>query len=465
MLHRCSPQSLAKAALLLAALATPLALQAQNTPESGGLRLNQLGGGKTADALAPKAGGLTERFEIQTTEDNRDFVVKVFRLRNAIATEVYRNILLAVQREEGFVDRIVLPERDGVQESLLVVTAPDWMIPYLEESIAALDVTGLEDAAWGTSTAFVRPQHRRPSELADLIAASVASGVQILAADDSRNVLYLEDTPSWWGAVMAGLEAFDQPADMVEAHVKIYEIKESDLEDVGLDWYVWKRYASAGGIDFSWDNSGNTGSYDLALQSFSASLSFYPGLATEFLNYLANTGNANILTDTTVNIINGQTGSVTDVTTIPYLMFNEIGVLTDSLEFGEGVTVDITPTIGSETIEFVVGASVASHVGYTPSQQVPILAASTVNTVLTLEPGNVGLIGGLSRVSKVTNRTGLPVLKDIPYIWPLFARQVDRESRSQIIVSITPRRTAVDAAMMVPAGFVAPAEPALDMDE
>ena len=46
-------------------------------------------------------------------------------------------------------------------------------------------------------------------------------------------------------------------------------------------------------------------------------------------------------------------------------------------EFIDGVTISILPTIGSDTIQLDVNAKVASHVGYTPNQNVPIISEST----------------------------------------------------------------------------------------
>ena len=102
--------------------------------ETQGIRLNRFGM-KDPATLAQKAGGPTERIEIQSTTDNRDFVVKVYLLKNANASEVFELIQAAVALEGGNVSRIApgsvceLLDGDGTKcrteytgQSLLVVT-------------------------------------------------------------------------------------------------------------------------------------------------------------------------------------------------------------------------------------------------------------------------------------------------------------------------------------------------------
>jgi type II secretory pathway component GspD/PulD (secretin) len=339
------------------------------------------------------------------------------------------------------------------------------MIPFLDDTIKTLDRKDLEAAAFGTGCVFVRPKHRRPSELADLVAESVASGVEVFVPDDSRNILYLEDTPSYFGGNIEALQLFDVPPTQIEVRVRIYEIDDARGRDVGLDWYAWKKAIDDGHLTFQWDNTPNPGSYDIDLQSLSGELSFNPLLATEFLNYLVDRGRAKIITDSRIALINGRPGAVRAVRQIPYVVRGFIdndvadSPLRDSpealdadrliKEFTEGVTVEMVPTIGTETIELEVLASVASHVGYTPNQSVPILATSDVETGVILADGKPAVIGGLTRTTVVNERSGIPGLISIPGLRYLFSRDVQREHKGHILITVVPVR--VDAGTAIKA--------------
>lgn len=454
-------RSSARGVCLLLAAWTGAAVAQVPTPEQGGIRLPRPGE-KQLETLAPKAGGPTERIEIQSTDDHIDYVVKVYTLQRANASEVYQLVKNAVELEGGFVDRIATGSDVSIREeagvfykysgrSHLIVTAPEWMIPYLDDAIQALDQPGLLKVATGTGYLYVSPKHRRPTELAALIAASAASGEEILTADDSRNLLYLEDTPSFMESVLEALETFDRPPDQIQVHVRIYEIDESDARDVGLDWYSWKKSIASGGLDVRF---GEAEQENLDLESITSAWSFNALLATEFLNYLADNGRAKVVTDTRVTVINGATATVDAVRQIPDVLRGFVGndvvdsPLRDSpealdadrliKEFIEGITLQIVPTIARDTVQLDVTAMVASHVGYTPLQSVPIIASSTVQSSVDLADAKAAVLGGLTRVSSVDERAGIPWLKDLPGVRYLFSREVKREHQSQIVISLVP---------------------------
>lgn len=437
-------------------------VRAQNVPARDGLEFSRMGV-KNPESLAPKAGGPTERIEIQSTSDHIDYVVKAYTLREANSSEVYQLILNAVSLEGGSVDRIASGSRvrfnghgevevDYEGGSILVVTAPEWMLPYLDQTIALLDQPNIEAAAFGTGYKYIRPKHRKPSDLVRLVGSSVASGVEVFVSDDSRNLLYLEDSPSFMGGILEAVEAFDRPPDQVEARIRIFEIDETRSHDVGLDWHAFQKSVTDGSLDFVWGEAGQAG---LSLESLTSSLSFNALLATEFLNYQSREGNARVVTDTVIRVVNGETATVESVLEIPYVLrgFVDNDVIDsprrdspealdpDRLikEFVEGVVITITPTIGTESMELEIEAAVSSHVGYTPNQSVPIMTRSLVQSVLDISSGRPAVLGGLTRTTTIDERSGVPWLKDIPGVRYLFSREIQRRHKSHIVISIEPR--------------------------
>jgi type II secretory pathway component GspD/PulD (secretin) len=185
-------------------------------------------------------------------------------------------------------------------------------------------------------------------------------------------------------------------------------------------------------------------------------LAFNPNLATEFLNFMTDKGKAKVITDTEITLVNGQAGEIDATTQVPYVIRGWIGGkvadqpnldsprATDAngvvKEFIEGVTLNILPTIGTDSIQLNLTATVSSQVGYTPNQNVPIMASSNLSSVIVLESGKAALLGGLKRKRNVFERQGLPGLKDLDYVKYLFSHEVSRERESQIIVTLRPTR-------------------------
>lgn len=163
---------------------TPAA--APTTANENGMRFNRFAE-KTPDTLAPKAGGPTERIEIQTTDDHIDYIVKAFVIEEANASEVFELIQVAVELEGGKVSRISPGSTCEVDlkeltakttyegKSILVVTAPEWMMQHVEETIRILDSAKVEAASFGTAFCYLKCKHRTPSEIAELVRNSTAS--------------------------------------------------------------------------------------------------------------------------------------------------------------------------------------------------------------------------------------------------------------------------------------------------
>lgn len=459
---------LLKAALFAGACFFPHPLSAQQPSGLNGVLLARLSA-KNPEGLAKKAGGATERIEIQSTDDHIDYVVKSYVLKEANASEVYELIQQAIALEGGKVSRIadgssVEVGKDGATcatrycgNSILVVTAPDWMIPYLDETIKTLDRKDLKASAFGTGGIYARVKHRLPSKVAALIRETVASSNAVLKPDDTRQILYLEDTPSYFGADLEALRTFDAPPPQIETRVRIYEVNEEQGRDVGLDWQAWKNAMHDGQLNIDWNNANHSGSCQMDLRSLSAELSFAPELAAEFLNYLVSRGHARVITDSRLTQTNNQQAVVRSVTQLPYVVRgmdrgdagNAHGQDSPAAqdadrqikEFTEGVVVEMTPRIGSE-IELAVRATVASHIGYTPNQSVPLITDSSVNTVVLLIPGKAAVLGGLSRQTRTSERAGVAGLKDLPGLKNIFSREVERIHRSQIILTIALDRIA-----------------------
>lgn len=435
-----------RALVVLTAIALTTSTIAQ--PEADGIRLNRFAA-KTPETLAQKPGGPTERIEIQSTTDNIDYVVRAFPLKNANAAEAYQWILSAVTMEGGTVDRyapgsaIDVKGLDDVDvsysgESILVVTAPEWMMEGIEQTIETIDIKGFHSFDYGNAAAWYRPKHRKASELADLIAGAAASGVELIVADDSRNILYIEDVPSFYAFDLEGFATYDVPPYQLDTRVRIYELSDDDVKDIGLDWYSWKKSINDGSLNFAWDNSSGLGSYDLDLQGITAELSFSPALATEFLNYLVSNGKATVINDTRMSLVNGTPGLVHAIEQIPFQIKGGTsdGNLFETAE--AGVTVEIDPSIASDTIELTINASVMSHLGYTPTDGFPIISSSVVSSTVIMEPGKPAVVGGLTRTTKVSERSGIPGLKSIPVLKYAFSREFTRTSKSQILITVVP---------------------------
>ena len=61
-----------------------------------------------------------------------------------------------------------------------------------------------------------------------------------------------------------------------------------------------------------------------------------------------------------------------------------------------------------------------------------------MRTSLLAQDGSTAVIGGIIQQSNTINTSGIPWLRDVPIIWPLFSSKSNKAKRTELIVAITP---------------------------
>lgn len=125
----------------------------------------------------------------------------------------------------------------------------------------------------------------------------------------------------------------------------------------------------------------------------------------------------------------GQTGSY-----YPYNSYQYIDV---------GIKIDIKPRIHHNrevTLELKVEvSSISGEVEIGSGQKAPKISTRTIQSVIRLKDGETNLLAGLLRTDKSTGKSGFPWLQDIPLIGNLFSKFSKTETRTDLILTITPQ--------------------------
>lgn len=147
------------------------------------------------------------------------------------------------------------------------------------------------------------------------------------------------------------------------------------------------------------------------------------------------------------NVSGGSTGTSTTVTTGGTTTFPTLTLQ----PFFSGVALDITPQIDSEgyivlhihpQVSEVVQQDRRINLGQVFGGEVTLpLARSTVSetdSVVKVADGNIVAIGGLMKVASADQRTGMPLLQDIPGIGHLFATRSRVAVKKELVILIKP---------------------------
>ncbi|MCC7171025.1 MAG: hypothetical protein IT459_11290, partial [Planctomycetes bacterium] len=402
-----------------------------------------------------------------------DYVLKTYAIRHADAIDVQSYLLRALAYEGGIVEvmgRCGVKHDDGEPVQFVFVTAPTFMIPGIDETIARIDVpgfafhdgTGNANANGQSAATQYVGKHRTAGELKSILIGTELGNVgQFYVApfaDNALNTIYMSENPADIADDLAALELFDRPPLQAEFELAIYEVDAETGSDLGLDWEAWKRSLSGSFVftDVGGDGRGS---------DFDALVGLDAAVVADFLNYLVRDGKAEVVTETTLLSINaednpgqlsgGAKGQATAspatfraVRTVPFAPIESpTGDLADRRVVDsatderviEGIELEILPFIATASITADVRVRVTSVVDLATDARTPVVATSATRSVVNLAPNRTVVLGTFERTRLLEETNRVFLLGELPWLGGLFEREVTVTRRSRVVVLVTPR--------------------------
>ena len=398
-------------------------------------------GAKTYYHAIPATPAVGQAVKIVESDDDTDYIVKVFALKNPEAANDIANMLQeTVEAEHGTIRSAVNSESN---EAYLIVTAPDFQMPYLEAAINIIDKKGVGFADDGTETLVYAFKHRQGSDLEGVITEAIASGYGSWVFDEGLNQVIYVDNPTCVRDTLEYLPQFDVPTRQVRLECEIVEIEDGDDFNFGLALEAWKEALPESvdmTIDWNKEHQGNNGSPDGWARTIAQNIQLSgmrPKAVANFVNYLIRKGHAKVLSRPVLIVNNGKEAVVESMDNINYKGYNSDPENTLDKQVETGVTLKVVPTLGTESMTLDVEASVNSVVGWTTGG-LPII--NTRNTVASVgaRQGQTLTIAGLRRdfVTKADER--VPILGSIPLLGYVFRHEIDVKKSSEIVILMTP---------------------------
>jgi general secretion pathway protein D len=291
----------------------------------------------------------------------------------------------------------------------------------------------------------------------------VVRNIQVVADKDQNTVLIVA-TPSEYSIIEQALKKLDVPSRQVMIEVTIAEVKLTDQLTFGVDW-IFKGGAPSGrgsGGLFVQNKPFNpapvitvptTGAgavatgLSVAAQGFSYLINnaSYPGGVQAALNLLDSYGNTKVIANPHLAALDNQKATIKAGNRIPVNQQTIVGnttnaVTTTSQYIDTGVLLQVTPHIndgGLVTLD--VQAEVSSPGTPDTAGGAPPIDTRSVQTLLSVPSGQTMVMGGLIQDTKGNTNNGLPLLNRIPILGGLFGSESLTNSRSELVLFITPR--------------------------
>ncbi len=178
----------------------------------------------------------------------KNMASKIYVLKHTKAADVAPFIRSAVVRycDESNVSTVQDGERN---RQMLIVSTGINMIEYVDKLVTALDRPVKVDKASnitgdGIAYGVYQPQFRATKSMLDIIIKGGVSSGEIdsdVRLDTKRNMFYFKDTPATVEDIKVKLGWLDKPIPQVRLEMKVYQVRDSDLKDVGIDYLAWKN--------------------------------------------------------------------------------------------------------------------------------------------------------------------------------------------------------------------------------
>jgi type II secretory pathway component GspD/PulD (secretin) len=264
--------------------------------------------------FAVKAEEKVQKITFIEDDAQKNMASKIYTLKHTRAADVAPFIRSAVIRycEESNVSTVKDTERN--RELLIVSTGID-MLKYVDKLVSALDrpakfVRGTNITGNGIAYGVYQPQYRATKEMLDIIVAGEVSSGEAdseVKLDKKRNMFYFKDTPAAVDDIKAKLAWLDKPIPQVRLEMKVYQVRDSDLKDMGIDYLAWKNGPGLDLFNVAYNSLHirNSNSANNVTSNFGG---FYsaPAFDMSFIRILQQNGKATISSTANVIITNNR---------------------------------------------------------------------------------------------------------------------------------------------------------------
>jgi len=268
--------------------------------------------------------------------------------------------------------------------------------------------------------------------------------------DPDTNSLIIRTSPRNYPAILALINKLDLLPQQVLIEVLIVDLTVDESTQTGLDFAIKNSIGASevsGSISASQDVATTLGdSIGTATSSFLRGGSFIIGQPDKIIAQLqlfASDSKANVLANPILVTSDNKAANISITDEIPIVQEANTpsgagAIVSSTVEFRSvGIKLDITPKINSENfINLKISQEISSRGADVGTQ--PSFNTRQVNTEVVLKDNQVLIMGGLMRTDTTDTISGVPILKDLPYIGRLFGSESTTLKKTELMIFITP---------------------------
>ncbi len=287
------------------------------------------------------------------------------------------------------------------------------------------------------------------------VTVTLAPDVRVMA-DRINNTLLIYAPPAEFARIEATLKRLDVQRAQVLIEASIIEVTLSDGLQYGLQW-AFKNNDAFGsgrtGLGALNNSQGSTiggatrnGNILNAARGFSYTLTSSTGNLTAGLNTLASKSLLKVISSPSIMVLDNHTaaiivGNQQPINTGTTISSSGTIATTNNIQYKDtGVMLNVTPSVNAGDLVTLEIDQTVTTLGTedTVTKQYSFLQRQ-INSKVAVRSGETLVLGGLIQNEHTKGTSGLPLLSSIPILGGLFGSQNHNDTRTELMVIITPR--------------------------
>ena len=321
----------------------------------------------------------------------------------------------------------------------------------LSELLNNLYAEGSSGGAAGRKKILVKRTKKGQPTVSTELSGELSGEVKIIA-DEANNALVIKARPKDYAIIKDVLDKLDIMPRQVLVEVIIAEVQLEDELAYGVEWFIKQKGIPIAGNPYNADmalTAGKTLLENTPLgeghPGFSYGLFNNDGQLMALITLIDATTNFNLLSTPNILASDNQEASIEIGEDVPVLSESTIsngGVKTQGVQYRKtGIILHVKPTIndnGLVRMEITQEVSAVDDNANTSGITSPRIRNRKATTFLTAHDGQHIIIGGIMHTEVSETSSGIPILKDIPYLGYLFGSTTTKKNKKELIFIVTP---------------------------
>lgn len=280
--------------------------------------------------------------------------------------------------------------------------------------------------------------------------ASAGEGVTF-SADDRNRALLVRSTFAEFQQVQEVVKALDIPLSQVAIEATIVEVDINDALQFGVQAFLESSgltvRSSSDGAAAMPAGGGFGGLYRTVTGG---------DTINAVVSALQSVTNVRVISSPYLTVVDGATSRLSVGDQIPYTVASQTSnsdgtvTVTEETDVRDvGVILSVTPRVSPDNsvlLEITQEVSSARQVE-TAAGEDPVISQRSITSQIIVQSGSSVLLGGLIQERSEDTQNGIPVLRRIPVLGQAFNRTDNTQTRSELLVMITPRVARSDRQM------------------